>query len=176
MCPRGAVITALAVLFASLPVEGSAQAQPAPQLLAIKDGVVVSMEYTLTDESGKVIQSNKEKEPLVFAQGRGQIIPGLAKALVGMREGETKHVTVPPEEAYGPPNPAAVIEVPRNQVPPNASVGGVLMGQNQRGQPVQAVVKEIKETVVVLDLNHPLAGKTLIFDIKILSVAQPKAE
>ena len=171
---RGGIVALIFLALLSL-FEGPAQAQPAAQPLAIKDGVAVSMEYTLTDESGKVIQSNKDKEPLVFTQGSGQIIPGLAKALVGMREGETKHVTVPPEEAYGPPNPAAVIEVPRNQVPPNASVGGVLMGRNQRGQPVQAVVKEIKETVVVLDLNHPLAGKTLIFDVKILSVSPPKA-
>ena len=157
------------------PLEGFAQTQPAPQTSLIKDGVTVHLEYTLTDEVGAVIESNKGKTPLVVTQGNGQVIPGLEKALLGMREGEIKHVTVPPEEAYGKLDPEAVREVPRDRVPKDIEVGSRLVGRAPTGQPIQAVVKEIKEQVVVLDFNHPMAGKTLIFDIKVLSVETPKA-
>jgi len=157
------------------PLDGFAQTQPTPQTPPIKDGATVHLEYTLTDQAGTVIETNKGKTPLVFTQGSGQIIPGLSKALLGMHEGETKQVTVPPEEAYGQPNPGALREVPRDRVPKDVEVGSRLVGQTQTGQPIQAIVKEIKEQVVVLDFNHPMAGKTLIFDIKVLTVETPKA-
>ncbi len=122
-----------------------------------------------------MLDTNKGKDPLIFTHGRGQIIPGLEKALLGMKQGETKHVTVPPAEAYGAKDPQAMIELPKDRVPPDVVVGAQLTGRNQNGQPVRAVVKEIKEKSVLLDFNHPLAGTTLIFDIKVLSVTPAKA-
>ena len=163
-----ALLLLIALFFACV---GFAQAEEAPP---IAKGTVVHLEYTLTDDSGKVIDSNKGKNPLVYTQGSGQIIPGLDKALLGMHEGETKQVTVPPEEAYGANDPRAVMEVSKDRVPSNVQVGTWLQGRNQNGQPIQALVKEIKEQVVILDFNHPLAGKTLNFDIKILSVTRAK--
>lgn len=162
----------LAALFSGY--EASAQTQPDAKTSPIVDGSVVRLEYTLTDDGGKVIDSNKNKDPFVFTQGRGQIIPGLEKAILGMHEGEIKHVMVLPEEAYGTQDPKAVLELPRDRVPPDVKVGTWLQGRNQNGQQIRALVKEIKENMVVLDLNHPLAGKTLNFDVKVLSVTPAK--
>jgi|SRR3990172_4117716 len=176
MCSTRLFCLALGFSFAILaPLCGFAQTQPAPETAPVKDGVTVHLEYTLKDEAGKIVESNKGGTPLVFTHGNGQIIPGLEKALLGMREGETKHVTVPPEDAYGQPDPTRVHEVSRERVPKEIKVGSSLVGQTSTGQPILAVVKEIKEQVVVLDFNHPMAGKTLIFDIKVLSVEPPKA-
>jgi len=83
----------------------------------IKNGTVVSFEYTLTDEKGKVIESNKGKTPLSYTHGSGQILPGLQKGLDGMKVSEQKAVKLKPEEAYGQIDPKAVSEVPREQIP-----------------------------------------------------------
>ncbi len=176
MCPSRALISPLLFSVLLFALQASAETQPAVKTSPIEKGSVVHLEYTLTDDRGKVIDSNKDKNPLVLTQGRGQIISGLEKALLGMHAGETKHVTVLPEEAYGTQDPKAVLELPKDRVPPGAKVGTWLRGQNQNGQQIQALVKEFKENIVVLDLNHPLAGKTLIFDIKVLSVTPAKTD
>ena len=135
----------------------------------IQKGSTVKIEYTLTDEKGTLLDTNKGKEPLAYTQGEGQIISGLEKALNGLHAGDEKHVVVPPEEAYGPVKP--VIEVSTERIPPQARrVGAQLMAKVQNGPPVPFMVKEIKEKTIVLDGNHPLAGKTLTFDVKILNV------
>ena len=91
----------------------------------IKSGSTVSLEYSLSDEKGKTIESNKGKEPLNYTQGQGQIIPGLEKELLGMKVGATKNVRVKPEDAYGPVNPKAFQEIPKANVPVEAlKVGG----------------------------------------------------
>ena len=168
-------LAALVLTFLLLaPSSAPAQTTPAPAL-PIGDGDVVHLEYTLTDEGGTPIESNKGKDPLIYTQGRGEIIRGLEKALLGMRQGETKHVTVSPEDGYGLPDPGAVVELPRAQVPPDVQAGAQLVGRNQNGQSLRARVKEVRETTVVLYFNHPMAGKTLIFDIKVLSVTPAKA-
>jgi FKBP-type peptidyl-prolyl cis-trans isomerase SlyD len=143
---------------------------------AVQNGANVSLEYTLKDEGGQVLDSNKGKNPLVFTQGQQQIIRGLEKELVGMRPGEEKKVVVKPEDAYGPVVPNAQTEVPKDAIPKEGlKVGTPLMARSGSGESRPVVVKEIKETTVVLDLNHPLAGKTLIFDVKVLGVEPPKA-
>ena len=137
----------------------------------IKNGSMVSLEYTLSDEKGKVIESNKGKEPLTYTQGRGQIIPGLEKSLAGMKVNDQKKVRVKPEEAYGPVDPKRFQEVPKEKLPPEAlKVGTMLMAKGPQGQGLPVKVQAIKEKTVVLDLNHPLAGKTLTFDVKVLDV------
>jgi len=137
----------------------------------IKNGSMVSLEYTLSDEKGKVIESNKDKEPMSYTQGQGQIIPGLERELMGMKAGGTKNVRVKPEDAYGPVDPKAYREIPRDNVPAEAlKVGATLVGRNPQGQSFPVRVHEIKEKTVVMDFNHPLAGKTLSFDVKVLDI------
>jgi FKBP-type peptidyl-prolyl cis-trans isomerase SlyD len=142
----------------------------------IKDGSVVSFEYTLSGEDGKTIESNKGKAPLKYTQGSHQIVPGLEKELAGMKAGEEKRVKVTPEEGYGPVDPKGFQEFPKDKIPSEGlKVGAVLMANGPRGQQVPVRVHEIKENTVVLDLNHPMAGKTLLFDIKVLDVQPASA-
>jgi FKBP-type peptidyl-prolyl cis-trans isomerase SlyD len=140
----------------------------------IKNGSVVSVEYTLSGEDGKVIDSNKGKEPLKYTQGMRQIIPGFEKELAGMKVGGEKHFKIKPEDGYGPVNPNAVQEVPKEKIPAEGlKVGITLTARNTQGQMMQVRVREIKEKTVVLDLNHPLAGRTLLFDVKVVNIQPP---
>jgi len=139
--------------------------------ITVSDGKAISMEYTLTLEDKKVLDTNVGGEPMNFTQGSHQIIPGLESALEGMKVGESKQVTVDPEQGYGPVNPEAVQEVPIESIPPDARKVGVrLQGQDAQGRMVHPLVTEVKEQVVMLDFNHPLAGKKLYFDVKILDI------
>ncbi len=140
----------------------------------IQKGATVKIEYTLTDEKGKVLDTSKGKEPLTYIDGEGQIIPGLEKALRGLHAGDQKRVVVSPEEAYGPIRP--VIEVPKERIPPQAQrVGFSLMVRNGNAPPMPVQVKEVKEKTIVLDANHPLAGMILTFDVKVIGVEPSKA-
>jgi FKBP-type peptidyl-prolyl cis-trans isomerase SlyD len=138
---------------------------------AITDGKQVSLEYTLTLEDKSKIDSNVGKDPLVFTQGAHEIIPGLEKKLSGLKFGESKQIEVSPEEGYGPVDPQRRQEVEKMKIPEDArKVGAKLTGQGPDGRMVFAQVTEVKEDTVILDLNHPLAGKKLFFDIKVLKV------
>jgi FKBP-type peptidyl-prolyl cis-trans isomerase 2 len=139
--------------------------------MSIKDGSKVSFEYTLTVD-GEVVDTSKGRGPFEYTQGSGQIIPGLAKQLVGMKAGDEKKITISPEEGYGVFNPEAVKEIPKTSLPPDVDVkpGMYLQMKTNTGQQVPIRVTDVKENAVVLDLNHPLAGKTLDFDVKIVSV------
>ena len=141
----------------------------------VKDGTVVSLQYTLSGEDGKTIESNKGKDPLKYTQGSHQIIPGLEKSLAGMKVGDEKRIKVAAKDAYGVVDPRAVQEIPKEKIPSNGlKVGAVLMASGPGGQPVPVTVKEVKENTVVIDMNHPMAGKNLVFDVKVLDV-QPAA-
>ena len=141
------------------------------QSMDVSTGKQVSIEYTLTLEDETVVDSNVGAEPLTFIQGSHNIIPGLESALDGMKIGESKQVTVTPEDAYGTVNKDAASEIDKSQIPEDSlKVGAVLQGQNPEGKIIIARVVEIKEETVLLDYNHPLAGKTLNFDVKILAV------
>jgi FKBP-type peptidyl-prolyl cis-trans isomerase SlyD len=140
---------------------------------AIQDGATVELEYTLTDDKGEVLDTSTGKEPLTYIHGEGQIIVGLEKALTGLRAGDQRRVVVSPDEAYGHVRP--LIEVPTEQVPPQARLlGGRFMARTRNArEPFPVEVKEIKDKTIVLDANHPLAGMTLTFDVKVLSVQPP---
>jgi FKBP-type peptidyl-prolyl cis-trans isomerase SlyD len=143
----------------------------------VKDGSVVSLQYTLSNEDGKTIESNKGKAPLKYTHGNRQIVPGLEKELAGMKVGDEKRVTVSPEEGYGPVNPKGFQEFPKDKIPAEGlKVGAVLMAKGPQGQEVPVRVHEIKEKTVVLDLNHPMAGKTLVFDVKVLGIEPAAAQ
>jgi FKBP-type peptidyl-prolyl cis-trans isomerase SlyD len=137
----------------------------------IKDGMMVSLEYTLKSADGKVMETSKGREPLKYIHGKKMMIPGLEKELTGMKIGGEKHVTVKPEDAYGKINPSAVQEIPKEKIPPNGlKVGAVLAAKSPEGMVVPMTVRQIKEKTVVLDMNHPMAGKTLVFDVKVVDI------
>jgi FKBP-type peptidyl-prolyl cis-trans isomerase SlyD len=141
----------------------------------VQAGSVVSFDYTLTDDDGRVIDSNKGKPPMSYTHGKGEIIPGLEKELNGMAVGAEKKVKVKPEEGYGPIDPKAFQEIPKEKLPPEAlNVGTVLTAQGPQGQGIPVRVHEIKEQTVIMDFNHPLAGKTLSFDVKITDIKPGK--
>ncbi len=167
-----AAVSVIAVLVVSAAVAESPQHMPGKTKTstpAIQKGSTVKLEYTLTDDKGEVLDSNKGKEPLTYIHGEGEIIVGLEKALEGLYPGDRKRVTVPPEEAYGPVKPD--IEVPTEKIPERArQVGYSLVVRNRNGTPFPVQVKAVKEKTIVLDANHPLAGKALTFEVKVISV------
>jgi FKBP-type peptidyl-prolyl cis-trans isomerase SlyD len=170
-----------AALVLVLCAAGAAVAQtPTPQTpapMSIVDGSSVQIEYTLKDDTGTVLDTNKGQAPLRFTQGEHEILPELEKQLTGMRAGDEKKVTLKPEDGYGVPDPNAVAEVPKEVIPEHAlKVGTRLMARSAAGESRSVTVKEVKDTTVVLDLNHPLAGKTLVFDVKVLGVDSPKTD
>jgi FKBP-type peptidyl-prolyl cis-trans isomerase SlyD len=137
----------------------------------IKNGSVVSFEYSVCDENGKVIESTKRKEPVTYTHGQREIIPALEKGLSEMEINEEKHIRLAPEEAYGPVDPKGFAEVSKKDIPAEQlKVGTTLHVRGREGEDLDLRVHEIKQDTVVLDLNHPLAGKTLIFDVKVLDI------
>ena len=148
-----------------------AEVKKGENIMSVVQGKTVSIEYTLTLEDKTVVDTNVGADPLTFVQGSNQIIPGLEKEMEGLKVGDTKKVTVKPEEGYGAVNPEAKVEVKKEQVPPDAlKIGAQLQGQTPEGQPYMVHVAEIKDETVILDFNHPLAGKTLHFDVKVIDI------
>ena len=151
-------------------------AEKAKEEKVVRDGTVVSLQYSLSGEDGKLIESNKGKDPLKYTHGSKQIVPGLEKELAGMKVGGEKRVKVKPEDGYGAVNSKAFQEVPKEQIPADGlKVGATLAAKGPHGQEIPVRVHQIKEKTVVLDLNHPMAGKTLLFDVKILDIQPPVA-
>lgn len=138
----------------------------------IKDGDTVSIHYTGSLMDGTVFDSSDGREPLEFVVGSGQIIPGLDVALPGMQEGESKVVKIDCKQAYGPINPAMRQGVPRDAIPDEIELkpGLQLQMQTPEGQPMPVTVVEVGEDEVMLDANHPLAGKDLTFDFEVVSI------
>ncbi len=137
-----------------------------------KTGDTVRMHYTGTLDDGTTFDSSKGRDPLQFTVGSGEIIPGLETAIEGMEPGDNKTVTVPAEEAYGAHDPARVQTVPRAQIPEDIPTepGTQLEVQTQTGQRVPVMVTESNEQEVTLDANHPLAGKSLTFDVELVEI------
>ena len=141
----------------------------------VTDGVVVSMDYTLRLDDGQVVDTSEGREPLAFVQGQNQIIPGLENALYGMAVGEEKVVDVGPQDGYGEINPDAYQDVPPSAFPSEMTltVGQDLTMRHQStGQIVQARISKIESGNVRLDFNHPLAGESLHFHVKIVGLRQ----
>jgi FKBP-type peptidyl-prolyl cis-trans isomerase 2 len=158
------------------PPSAASSTVPSSTGAAVEKGSTVKLEYTLKDDAGVVLDSNKGQDPLTFTQGSAQLMPGLEKEIVGMHAGEEKQVVLKPEDAFGPTDPAAQTEVPKSMLPKEAlTVGTRLMARNAAGEQRPVTVKEIREQTVILDLNHPLAGKTLVVELKVLGVEPPKA-
>ena len=133
---------------------------------------VVGIEYEVKEVgSENVADSNKGQKPLEFIVGKDQIIPGLEKALVGMEEGESGDIMVKSADAYGERNEEAVQTLPIDQFAGVDLVAGMtLYGQGENGQQTQVIVREFDDKEVKIDFNHPMAGKDLMFSVKVLSV------
>lgn len=137
-----------------------------------KDGDTVKVHYTGTLEDGEVFDTSKDKEPLEFQLGQGQLIPGFEKAVEGMEVGESTTVEIPSDEAYGELRDDLVINVPKDQLPEDISpqIGMQLQVNQQNGQPIPVRITEIGDEDLTLDANHPLAGKDLKFEIELVDV------
>ena len=131
-----------------------------------KDGDKVSIHYTGKLEDQSVFDTSESRQPLEFTLGEKNIIRGMNDAVVGMKVGESKTVTIPSKDAYGPYNDKLIFEVPTKNLPPGVKAGTPL--RDPQGNMV--LVKEVKGDKSILDANHILAGKNLIFDIKLVSI------
>jgi FKBP-type peptidyl-prolyl cis-trans isomerase SlyD len=145
--------------------------------MVVQDGQVVAMEYTLHVD-GKTLDSSEGHGPLEFLQGSGNIIPGLERELYGMAIGESKQVKVAPTEGYGEIDPDALVHVPRGQIPDDIplEVGTEIQVTDQQGHDLVARIDNVESDSVRLDFNHPLAGKELSFDVKIVGLREPTEE
>jgi FKBP-type peptidyl-prolyl cis-trans isomerase SlyD len=146
--------------------------------MAIEDNKVVGIEYTVKDAAtGEVVDSNVGGAPLEFITGKNQIIPGLEKKIKEMSLGEEADVLVKAEEAYGPRNEEAIQKLPKEQFEGiELQKGMTLYGQGENGETVQVSVVDFDDKEVTIDFNHPLAGKDLMFSVKVVSQRDATAE
>jgi FKBP-type peptidyl-prolyl cis-trans isomerase SlyD len=133
---------------------------------------VVSLEYRLHLGDGEVIDESGPGQPLAYIHGKGQIVPGLEGQLEGMSAGESKKVVVSPAQGYGEHDSRGIQVVPRAMFPADAKLepGMSITAQTADGDVIPITVRELKDDTVVVDLNHPLAGKTLHFDVTVREV------
>ncbi len=145
--------------------------------LTVQDGQVVSMSYVLHVE-GQIYDMSDDRQPFRFIQGAGQIIPGLESALYGLSVGERKVVTVAPADGYGEIDPDAFVDLPKRQFPATITLepGVEVSLTDEHGHSVRARIDHINENSVTLDVNHPLAGKELQFDVQILAIRPATSE
>jgi peptidylprolyl isomerase len=139
-----------------------------------KSGDTVKVEYTGKLTDGSVFDSSLGREPLGFTLGKGQMIQGFEKAVFGMKVGQSKTVTIPSAEAYGPYYDDRVLVVNKNQIPQGMSprVDDKLLLSQPNGQEVQVTVTAVTESTITLDANHFLASKDLVFEIKLLEIVK----
>jgi FKBP-type peptidyl-prolyl cis-trans isomerase 2 len=138
----------------------------------VKENNTVKVNYTGKLSNGQVFDSSEGKEPLEFTLGQGQLIPGFEKGLIDMKLKEKKTITIDKEEAYGKINDDLIQEVNKNKLPEDMTpeVGMGLVSKSPDGQETNLRVVEVKEETIVIDGNHPLAGKDLIFDIEVVAI------
>ncbi len=140
--------------------------------MKVGKGSVVSVDYELHLGDGKVVDASEPGEPMAYIHGEGQIVPGLERALEGLSTGDARQVVVEPSEGYGDRDARGVQEVPRNAFPTEMvpQAGMELVAEGPNGEPVPFVIREEKPESVVIDLNHPLAGKTLHFAVTVRDI------
>ena len=137
-----------------------------------KQGDTVHVHYTGKLGDGTVFDTSRERFPLQFVVGKGQVIAGFEKAVIGMNAGESKTVTIPVDQAYGPRREDMVVTMERSQLPAdlNASVGQRLQMTQADDKNILVTVTAVTDTTMTLDANHPLSGKELIFDIELVKI------
>ena len=142
----------------------------------VKNGDKVKVHYHGRLTNGETFDSSEGREPLEFEVGSGMVIKGFDDGVTGMKVGEKKTVKIPAENAYGEKNPEMVIDYPKTQFPEDIQlqVGTPLVMSNASGQQFQVKIAEVKDDVVILDANHPLAGEELIFDLELVEIVGAK--
>ena len=138
----------------------------------VKENDTVKIHYTGKLQDGQVFDSSLERDPIEFTIGGGQIIPGLEKGLIDMKVNDKKTIEIPQAEAYGDVQKELFQEVPKEQLPQEITpeVGMGLVAKNPDGSERQLRVAEVNDDSIVIDANHPLAGKDLIFDVEVVEI------
>ena len=139
-----------------------------------ESGDTVRVHYTGRTDNGQQFDSSRDRDPLEVKLGAGQVIPGFEAALTGMAEGDTKTVTIPVAEAYGPRRDELVHQVPRSDIPGEIELeeGRTLLAQTPDGNQLQLLVRSVGEETVTVDANHPLAGEDLTFELEMVNVVK----
>ncbi|MFI2742405.1 peptidylprolyl isomerase [Zhouia sp. PK063] len=138
----------------------------------VKQNDTVKVHYTGTLENGEVFDSSLQREPIEFTLGQGQLIPGFENGVIDMTVNEKKTIHIPSAEAYGDVREELIQEVPKAELPPEIEpqIGMGLVSRTPDGREIQLVVKDVKDEAIVVDANHPLAGKDLTFEIEVLEI------
>jgi len=138
--------------------------------MSIQDGSVVTLHFKMTVDD-EVAQDTRQSEPFTYVQGREQLFPTLEAGLEGLKAGDTKTIELSADQAFGQRDPSAVQDVPKSGFPDQDAVAvGVEVRGNVQGRQFRAIITEVREDTVTLDLNHPLAGKDLTFDVEVITV------
>lgn len=140
----------------------------------VEEGHTVKVHYTGTLDDGTVFDTSREREPLEFTLGNGQLIPGFEKAVIGMEAGETTEVSIASEDAYGERREDLELDVSKSDLPDDIDpqVGMQLQMQQQDGNAIPVQITEVKDESVTLDANHPLAGQDLNFEIELIEIGE----
>ncbi|PWH86336.1 FKBP-type peptidyl-prolyl cis-trans isomerase [Brumimicrobium oceani] len=138
----------------------------------VKQNDKVKVHYTGKLANGEVFDSSEGRDPMEFQVGTGQLIPGFENGVIDMKVNEKKTIVIPSAEAYGEPREELIQEVPRDRLPQDIQpeVGMGLVSKAPDGNEIQLLVKEVKEDAIIVDGNHPLAGKELTFDIEVVGI------
>ncbi len=138
-----------------------------------KDGDTVKVHYTGKLENGTVFDTSTDRQPLELTLGSGKIIPGFEKGITGMGVGDTKTITVLPEEAYGPSRKELIVDIKKTDLPEDITpaIGKELQVQQKDGNPIEITITDMDEDTVTLDANHPLAGNTLVFEVELVEIS-----
>lgn len=146
--------------------------------MKIARNAIVSFDYTLTDDDGEVLDTSSGGEPLRYLHGYGQIVPGLERQLEGRMAGDSLQISVPPAEGYGEHDPAKVVTLPRANLPAGLEpeIGMQLAAEGPRGEHIPLWITDFSDDQVTVDANHPLAGRTLHFQIDVREVREATRE
>ncbi|HZJ35507.1 MAG TPA: peptidylprolyl isomerase [Gillisia sp.] len=144
----------------------------------VKENDTVKVHYTGKLADGQVFDSSEGKDPIEFTLGQGQLIPGFEKGLINMKLNEKKTINIPKDEAYGDSREALIQEVQKSELPEEIKpeVGMGLVSKSQDGREMNLVVAEVKEESIVVDGNHPLAGKDLVFDLEVVEIKETEVK
>jgi peptidylprolyl isomerase len=136
----------------------------------IENGTIVNVNYVGKFPDGTVFDSSEGRGLLRFEIGSGQIIPGFEQSLMGKNVGDKIVTEISPEMGYGLPKEELIVKIPRDRVPENVEVGQELQANSEEGQVATVYVKEVSNDHIIIDANHPLAGKDLVFEIEVVSL------
>lgn len=140
--------------------------------IKIGNDTKVTLNFSLALEDGTVVDSNVDGDPVTFTVGDGNLLSGFEQAMYGLKAGDERVLTITPEQGFGQPNPNNVQEIPSTDFPPDMTlaIGLMLSFADAQGTELPGVIKEISGSKIIVDFNHPLAGRTLLFTVKIYSV------